>query len=83
MNSEKRETIMRAFARIQDYALARQKMVEKFMIRAAAEYADQGGEYKDFYTLSVRLPKELYQMEVLYNLGRSFHQVKMCQTSEV
>ena len=83
MNSEKRETVMRAFARIQDYALARQKMVEKLMIRAVAEYSDQGGEYKDFYTLSVRLPRELYQMEVLYNLGRSFHQVRIHQTGKV
>ena len=27
------------------------------------------------YKQSKRLPKELFQMEVLYNLGRAFHQV--------
>ena len=30
---------------------------------------------KDFYTRSVALPRELYRMEVLFNLGRAFHQV--------
>ena len=31
---------------------------------------------KDFYTESGQLPKELMQMEVLFNVGRAFHQVR-------
>ena len=73
--SEKRETLLRAFARIQEYALERQRRVSSQLFKAAAELSEEEAQFTDFYSSSLRLPRELFQIEVLYNLGRAFHQV--------
>ena len=64
----KRETLLRAFAHLQEYSRARQRESEGV----------HGGavEARDFYTKSAQLPWELMEMEVLFNVGRAFHQVR-------
>ena len=64
----KRETLLRAFAHLQEYSRARQRESEG--VRGGAV------EARDFYTKSARLPWELMEMEVLFNVGRAFHQVR-------
>lgn len=64
----KRETLLRAFAHLQEYSRARQRESEG--VRGGAV------EARDFYTKSARLPCELMEMEVLFNVGRAFHQVR-------
>ena len=64
----KRETLLRAFAHLQEYSRARQRESEG--VRGDAV------EARDFYTKSARLPWELMEMEVLFNVGRAFHQVR-------
>ena len=64
----KRETLLRAFAHLQEYSRARQRESEG--VRGGAM------EARDFYTKSARLPWELMEMEVLFNVGRAFHQVR-------
>ena len=62
----KRETLLRAFAHLQEYSRARQRESEG--VRGGAV------EARDFYTKSARLPCGL--MEMLFNVGRAFHQVR-------
>ena len=64
----KRETLLRAFAHLQEYSRARQRESEG--VRGGAM------EARDFYTKSARLPRKLMEMEVLFNVGRAFHQVR-------
>ena len=64
----KRETLLRAFAHLQEYSRARQRESEG--VRGGAV------EARDFYTKSARLPRKLMEMEVLFNVGRAFHQVR-------
>lgn len=64
----KRETLLRAFAHLQEYSHARQRESEGVCGGAV--------EARDFYTKSARLPWELMEMEVLFNVGRAFHQVR-------
>lgn len=64
----KRETLLRAFAHLQEYSRARQRESEGVCGGAV--------EARDFYTKSARLPWELMEMEVLFNVGRAFHQVR-------
>ena len=64
----KRETLLRAFAHLQEYSRARQRESEG--VRGDAV------EARDFYTKSARLPRKLMEMEVLFNVGRAFHQVR-------
>ena len=64
----KRETLLRAFAHLQEYSRARQRESEG--VRGGAV------EARDFYTKSAQLPWELMEMEVLFNVGRAFHQVR-------
>ena len=64
----KRETLLRAFAHLQEYSRARQRESEG--VRGGAV------EARDFYTKSARLPCGLMEMEVLFNVGRAFHQVR-------
>lgn len=64
----KRETLLRAFAHLQEYSRARQRESEG--VRGGA------AEAMDFYTKSARLPREWMEMEVLFNVGRAFHQVR-------
>ena len=45
------------------------------LFKAAAELSEEEAQFTDFYSSSLRLPRELFQIEVLYNLGRAFHQV--------
>lgn len=73
--SEKRETLLRAFTELQNYAINRQKQIESLGVKSVSQYPQSSEEPQDFYTRSVALPKELYRMEVLFNLGRAFHQV--------
>ena len=70
----KRETLLRAFAHLQEYSRARQRESEG--VRGGAV------EARDFYTKSVRLPRKLMEMEVLFNVGRAFHQVRERRSEE-
>ena len=45
--------------------------------KSVKEYSESDLVQKDFYTQSVRLPSELFKIEILYNLGRAFHQVRI------
>ena len=74
ISSEKRETLMRSFTRLQEYAIQREKRIQ-MEARSVREYSESELVQKDFYTQSVRLPYELFKIEILYNLGRAFHQV--------
>lgn len=74
MNSEKRETLIRGFARIQEYALERERIIRE-TFKSVSECSNDDLAYRDFYTESSLLPQELYKIEILYNLGRAFHQV--------
>ena len=38
------------------------------LFKAAAELSDEEAQFTDFYSSSLRLPRELFQIEVLYNL---------------
>lgn len=73
---EKRETLVRAFAHIQEYAMARESDCG---IRKTPSIFGMAkvGEKRDIYSTSGVLPVELVRMEVLYNLGRAFHQVRV------
>lgn len=73
MHSEKRETLLAAFTEIQNYAIFRQEAVSRQM--ASVDDMKELEEENGVYCASVYLPKELFQMEVLFNLGRAFHQV--------
>ena len=75
-HSEKRETLLRAFTELQNYAKNRQKQIESLGVKSVSQYPQSPDEPQDFYTRSITLPKELYRMEVLFNLGRAFHQVR-------
>ncbi len=76
INSEKRETLIRGFARIQEYALERERIVEQYF-SSIHNYSNVDLTFKDVYTSSVSLPKELFHIEILYNVGRAFHQVRV------
>ena len=71
---EKRETLVRAFAHIQEYAMTRESDCD---IRKTPSVFGMTkiGEKRDIYSTSSVLPVELVRMEVFYNLGRAFHQV--------
>lgn len=71
MYREKRETLLAAFMEIQNYAIFRQERIEKQM---AVETVDP--QASGLYAVSQQLPRDLFQMEVLYNVGRAFHQVR-------
>ena len=71
---EKRETLVRAFAHIQQYAETREKDCNAHKVPSVFGMAEIG-EKRDIYSKSGVLPVELIRMEVLYNLGRAFHQV--------
>ena len=74
ISSEKRETLMRSFTRLQEYAIQRERRIQ-MEAKSVKQYTESELVQKDFYTQSVRLPYELFKIEVLYNLGRAFHQV--------
>lgn len=73
--SEKRETLIRGFARIQEYALERERIVKR-SFSSITDSSKGDFVFKDMYTTSVALPIELFHMEILYNVGRAFHQVR-------
>ena len=73
---------MQAFTEIQNYAIFRQEYITNQLFEELQNAHGQEEE-SGLYTLSIRLPKELFQMEVLYNLGRAFHQVDVVRCNHL
>ena len=76
IHSDKRLTLLEAFTEIQNYAISREEYINEHNIPSIHDMKE-GNKENGLYTISTTLPKELYQMEVLYNLGRAFHQVRL------